>query len=573
MAENRKQQYINYARRIAKEYGIDPDIFVAQLNAESRFDPNARNPESGAIGIGQFIPSTAKGMGFTAGKDPLLDIRMAAKYMQGKLKMYKGDYRLALASYNAGSGNVAKYGGVPPFKETQNYVSKILKNAGKANSNAILTGGVETNGYPTGAAVSFDVPDPERPAYQPLVTPQNSIAIDNGKGLPQGRMTADEYMAANAITAPVEAPRDVRPDVIVGQDEQGNPIRVTASQYNDMLNQRDTQTALSLNQDLQQRLPEMAKAEVQLGGRNAYDTMLGLRDEYNQMLVNDPRWDLVRLTPEQARDVANRLESEYMWGGNHDNLTASQYYQMMNSLQNYQTPYSDAYDLTDKGYKGQLDNMKEFQKTALLLMQGNQELAQNLMQQAVAGNKNAIDMLQKNTEARIKAEADAQKEIQSGLNTQLNTQREGMNALYRDIPNNRLNQNQAVNRFNLDRYGTDVGKYGTDVGANVKMSMPQIQSNVDSRDPIKREQLAIQEGKLDVARQNANTAEGTLATNLILNSGMNPQGIDAATAGIPALRNATGNPNKNLRSEYFGFGKPVKNPVNLTTFTDLLNGD
>lgn len=161
-------------------------------------------------------------MGFTAGVDPLKDIRMAAQYMKSKLKMYNGDYRLALASYNAGSGNVAKYGGIPPFKETQNYVNRIMSMAGQGD---VLTGGVEKQGFQTGAASPLNIPDPERPNYQPYITSQNSVAISNGKGLPPMRLTGEELGAINAITAPIEAPRDVRPDVVIGQDEMVIPLK------------------------------------------------------------------------------------------------------------------------------------------------------------------------------------------------------------------------------------------------------------------------------------------------------------------------------------------------------------
>ena len=164
-----KRDYIDYARQIAIKEGLDPAIFIAQLNRESGFNPKAKNPKSGATGIGQFMPATAKGMGFVAGKDPLLDIRMAAKYMKGKLKMYNGDYRLALASYNAGSGNVSKYGGVPPFKETQDYVNSIMAMAGKGTSDrGVLAGGVSKTGNITGAASRLNIPNPERPNYKDL---------------------------------------------------------------------------------------------------------------------------------------------------------------------------------------------------------------------------------------------------------------------------------------------------------------------------------------------------------------------------------------------------------------------
>lgn len=127
---NNKNQLKQYARQMARKYGIDPELFVRQIQMESGFNPRAKS-DAGAVGIAQFMPSTAKGMGFTAGINPLRDLEMAAKLMAGHLRNNNGRYDLALAAYNAGQGNVNKHGGVPPFKETQNYVRNIL---GKNNN-------------------------------------------------------------------------------------------------------------------------------------------------------------------------------------------------------------------------------------------------------------------------------------------------------------------------------------------------------------------------------------------------------------------------------------------------------
>lgn len=125
MTNNNKDKLKRYARQMAQKYGIDPELFVRQIQMESGFNPRAKSG-AGAVGIAQFMPSTAKGMGFTAGVNPLKDLEMAAKLMAGHLKNNNGRYDLALAAYNAGQGNVNKHKGVPPFKETQNYVRNIL---------------------------------------------------------------------------------------------------------------------------------------------------------------------------------------------------------------------------------------------------------------------------------------------------------------------------------------------------------------------------------------------------------------------------------------------------------------
>jgi len=120
--------YQQLAEQAAIANGFDPKVFVAQINQESGFNPNARSP-AGAIGIAQIMPDTAKGWGVDP-TNPVDSLNAAAKAMGGYLQTYGGDYAKALAAYNAGPGAVAKYGGVPPFAETQNYVKTILDAAG-----------------------------------------------------------------------------------------------------------------------------------------------------------------------------------------------------------------------------------------------------------------------------------------------------------------------------------------------------------------------------------------------------------------------------------------------------------
>ena len=144
---NSKNQLKQYARQMAQKYGIDPELFVRQIQMESGFNPRAKS-SAGAVGIAQFMPSTAKGMGFTAGVNPLRDLEMAAKLMAGHLRNNNGRYDLALAAYNAGQGNVNKHGGVPPFRETQNYVRNILGNKNKRIKTKEALAQVSTNQQP-----------------------------------------------------------------------------------------------------------------------------------------------------------------------------------------------------------------------------------------------------------------------------------------------------------------------------------------------------------------------------------------------------------------------------------------
>lgn len=115
--------------RYARIYSLDANIMLAQLWQESRFNPRAVSPK-GAKGIAQFMPATARRFGITDPFDIEQSIRGQAKYMRFLLDKF-GDYALALAGYNAGEGNVKKYKGIPPFKETKNYVNSILNKVKK----------------------------------------------------------------------------------------------------------------------------------------------------------------------------------------------------------------------------------------------------------------------------------------------------------------------------------------------------------------------------------------------------------------------------------------------------------
>lgn len=132
----RRSELVRLTARIAEMHGVRPELIVAQVERESRFNPRARSPK-GAIGIAQIMPGTAREWGVNP-HNPVASLHAISRAMRRFIRKHLREghdrqtaEKLALADYNAGPGAVEKYGKVPPYRETRQYVKVILNKAQK----------------------------------------------------------------------------------------------------------------------------------------------------------------------------------------------------------------------------------------------------------------------------------------------------------------------------------------------------------------------------------------------------------------------------------------------------------
>ncbi|MFM7390022.1 MAG: lytic transglycosylase domain-containing protein [Vampirovibrionales bacterium] len=129
----RQQRLAPAVQEMSQRYGLDPLLVHAVIMQESGYQPKAVSG-AGALGFMQLMPGTAKSLGVSDPMNPLQNLEGGVKYLAQQVQRFGGNIPMALAAYNAGPNAVAKYGGIPPYSETKNYVRSILVNYLKSKS-------------------------------------------------------------------------------------------------------------------------------------------------------------------------------------------------------------------------------------------------------------------------------------------------------------------------------------------------------------------------------------------------------------------------------------------------------
>lgn len=121
----KRSPFDSLIKQVANQYGLEPALIKAMVQAESAFDPHAESP-SGAKGLMQVLPDTAADFDVEDLDDPYQNLKAGVQYLKYLLKRFSDDETLALAAYNAGITRVKRYQGVPPYSETRSYLRKVL---------------------------------------------------------------------------------------------------------------------------------------------------------------------------------------------------------------------------------------------------------------------------------------------------------------------------------------------------------------------------------------------------------------------------------------------------------------
>jgi hypothetical protein len=181
------------AVEVARRHGVDPELVLAVVAVESAFRPNAVSPK-GAQGLMQLMPRTAGSLGVEDPLDPAANLDGGTRYLGSLLTLYGGDLQRALAAYNAGTGAVARHGGVPPYRETRDYVRKVIRRYQAEGGAAV----------PQRPAAQKKGAAKRRAAAKPIPAPKRDVAAETAGAEP----AAADAPATSATAGGASASRD-----------------------------------------------------------------------------------------------------------------------------------------------------------------------------------------------------------------------------------------------------------------------------------------------------------------------------------------------------------------------------
>lgn len=372
----------------ANRQGVDPSLALALVQQESGFNPNAKS-SAGAMGLMQLMPATAKSLGVTDAYEPSQAIKGGITYLKNALIHYNGNVQKALASYNAGFGAVDKYGGIPPYAETQNYVKSILalqprfsSSVNSPDAAVVSQSSTPSRGGITGAAApalgtAQTVTAQDLRNYQESVRGANTSLAEAQKRISEGYqepINQSMLRSSQAVTSPY-TDRNIPAYDINGQpilDPSGSQVLLTA-QENAELEKAKYRATAAPRMQMATNAFNINNPETQQKLATMRDQLIGAYQQAEQDKINAIKNVYAGLTPEQIVDAYNSdIYNQGMnatWGGN----TPTNMLQReinLNSLLRLGMPVDQALALAQGAGSSAAAAQKAFEKQMELIKQG-----------------------------------------------------------------------------------------------------------------------------------------------------------------------------------------------------------